>query len=500
MRTWIIITIIFCLVSVSVETYAFKVVGSRDLDNFTGRAVSLKVLQEKLEHFHETGDLPSSLYHLCGITTLFGYVVDEDNRDVILFGTVEKNLPPLYLDDFVVALRNAWMKYTKVEGNTRYYSNPGCSIDPNPQTLRELEYIGNQISNSQGEREIEMGIRKWQQACTSPQKVRVLGVPFDTHFASVMVKADYHMKKIVDGSDDVNLIWFNSLLDIDLEEAKERFMKGKEPINPGSSLNRFWFYPGKNTYLEDEGGIFIDSCEVKLLTEEEHVNASGQARGIGRANPNAKKFVEEFSASYSSITVHRPIFYELENLYRFVALVKILKYKAPHLKVGLNLDYLLDRYQVEKVKVSETLPGRSHVKRSTYKKNNGGSYQTYQVWFPICGGVEMNLDVGHKNFKKGKTHGLKKIKENTIKEKFSSNQLFWNFGKKPEEIHILIKRKRKVRSPQKNDSVVATIGDLYVNGEYFCKTLELPFKNNANKESSVPVGTYNAAIRYSRNN
>lgn len=36
----------------------------------------------------------------------------------------------------------------------------------------------------------------------------------------------------------------------------------------------------------------------------------------------------------------------------------------------------------------------------------------------------------------------------------------------------------------------STIGNLYVNGEQFCHTLELPYRNNENNISSIPLGTY----------
>ena len=40
-----------------------------------------------------------------------------------------------------------------------------------------------------------------------------------------------------------------------------------------------------------------------------------------------------------------------------------------------------------------------------------------------------------------------------------------------------------------------TKGELWVNGEFFCYTLELPFRNNINNFSSIGVGTYDAGLR-----
>jgi hypothetical protein len=106
MKRWTILLIIIGWFSV------LATAGTGDFANFNGRAISLKVLQQKLEALHGTNSRPTNLYYLCGINRIIGYVVDEANRDIILIGKVDKKLPPLYLDDFVVALRNAWGKYT----------------------------------------------------------------------------------------------------------------------------------------------------------------------------------------------------------------------------------------------------------------------------------------------------------------------------------------------------------------------------------------------------
>lgn len=60
---------------------------------------------------------------------------------------------------------------------------------------------------------------------------------------------------------------------------------------------------------------------------------------------------------------------------------------------------------------------------------------------------------------------------------------------KSNPVNILVKRTIKYD--------VCTEGELYVNGEYFCKTLELRFDNAKKDSSSIPVGTYNANIKYS---
>ncbi|MBN2398160.1 MAG: hypothetical protein JXI32_07245 [Deltaproteobacteria bacterium] len=51
-----------------------------------------------------------------------------------------------------------------------------------------------------------------------------------------------------------------------------------------------------------------------------------------------------------------------------------------------------------------------------------------------------------------------------------------------------------VRRTLKPSSGGCTLGELWVNGEFFCYTLELPFENNNNNFSSIGVGRYDAFV------
>jgi len=44
----------------------------------------------------------------------------------------------------------------------------------------------------------------------------------------------------------------------------------------------------------------------------------------------------------------------------------------------------------------------------------------------------------------------------------------------------------------------STIGELFLNGEKMCDTLELPYKDNQRSVSCIPAGEYSARLRYPR--
>ena len=61
---------------------------------------------------------------------------------------------------------------------------------------------------------------------------------------------------------------------------------------------------------------------------------------------------------------------------------------------------------------------------------------------------------------------------------------------KPNHINLLILRDTFTEE--------STIGELFLNGERFCDTLELPYRNNQRSISCIPVGEYKVRMRYPR--
>lgn len=419
-----------CLMSLFVSL--FMVTGSQAADpehgsdqRSKGRAVSLKVLQERVKPCVAKGKCPENILELCGLKKICGFVIDEKNRDLVLVGKVDATSPPLYLEDFVIALRNGWWKYAPLRGNTYYYSAPGCSIDPNPETIQRLQRVGSRVLSGSGE--MENTLQKWHTICGESQTVRVLGIPFDTNFAKITVDADYYMKRLVNGSVSLGIEGFESLTDMTLYKAREDVIQGRPISTPLSCLNRFWFFPGENRYVEDKGVVLIKRCQVKLLTEEEFLTKTGKVAGSGRANPLALTFSEKFTAKYKQISQTKPIYTELESLFRFVALAKVMRHKDAPSEAGVNFDYLLNRYPVRRTHVNRTLPGLSHVKGFEHRRDFPGGYQIARLSLPSCGGVSIDIRISKANFVRDKRGELSQLREVVLKARPSPDALSWDF-------------------------------------------------------------------------
>ena len=418
MNKWIVIFIFICFL-----IYPICVTHADDSRKI--RAVSLKVLQQESSRSCKTnGSCPEVISKMASLTKITGYIIDKKNRDIILVGEVDSDLSPILLEDFVVALRNAWLKYAVLKGRAHYYSNPGCSIDPDPLTITRLKAI--KFKNS----DPDNALKEWDHICRSPQTVRVIGIPFDSHFAFVMVKADYDMKRIVNGSDQLGIEGFNSLMDRRMEIHKEEILRKENTDRARSSMNRFWFYPDENKYWEDAGIVNIEQSKVILLTEEEFLDHQGTIVGKNRPDPLAKEFCEDFGKRYSDISEKRPIYSELENLFNLVTIAKIIKAKSSNNEAGLNLTYLVEKYHLPHHNVERQLPGLSCVKEYKYRKEYSDGYEIYHSALQSCGGVGIEINVNKKQFTKDKSGKLRKVRAVVLSNRPSQSTLYWDVANK----------------------------------------------------------------------
>jgi hypothetical protein len=363
-------TISVCLfVMVSLACSVTPVAAQSSAEKTEGVAVSLRALRD------EPGSADS--HSLFGATKLLGFLFTEDDLgpDCILVLAKEPRRPGLRFDDLAVAYRNV------AAGEAR----PACTIDPRRETLRTLSDIAQRIGSARDEQSILRHLREWEHVGKRAQDVQVFNVDAQTHFAGVMVKADYELKSLCNG--EIQIPGITSLTDRLAQRVQADIARAGTTNMPLGSQNRFWFNPGRVTYQTGEGLILLSACEVKLLTEEEAVTHEGERAGRNQANPLAQEFANDLTQQFSALAQAKPIFRELESLYRTVAILVLMHGEADEHQRTL-LGEALGSIDVAQTDFHPTLPGRVSVKTLQGKVANG----TYVLRLPSCGGVSIEID------------------------------------------------------------------------------------------------------------
>lgn len=360
--------------------------------DFPLQAVSLAALQRRLASCTARRHAcPAETVSLGGLTRLLGYTVDAARHDIVLLGLMDPAAPPIHTADFVIALRNAWFRYAPLKGNVREYSYPGCDIRPGQEAAQQLRRLDREISSHTSPASFKSDAEKWRRVCRLEQRVSVIGVPHDSHFGHVMVTADYHMKKLADGSDDPAIPGLASLSDLRMAEARQAVLEGRSG-GSGSSMNRFWLTPGENEYAGTKDAFFLQWSPVQVRTHSAGIDSAGNVRDTERTDALAEDFALRFSLLYEQVAQRRQVYRELESLFHLVALAKAMHGNQADRSAGLSLGYLLYKLSLSKQTVPREVPGWPRVREFQHRQEVPGGVKTVYLQMPSCGGVDIRLE------------------------------------------------------------------------------------------------------------
>jgi len=305
------------------------------------RKISLRRLEEAVAAaIHQGKPLSDEMRYLAGLQEIQYVFVDPEHKDIILAGPGEgwkvdkkgavvgltTGRPVMLLDDLLVALRTA---------RTAMQEVITCSIDPQPEGIVRLrEYfsthrtIGNPL---QTQANIEKAL--------GPQKITVTVVPATSHFARVMVAADYRMKRLgmhLDRSPVAGLPSFLQMV---------KLSGGRL----GNMLPRWWLEPRYESVTRSPDSLAweLQGASVKAMSEADYVGAAGNREQTVKADPLAQRWADLFTKKYDELAVADPVFGQLRNCMQMAIVSALIVREDLTTKAGYSLPTLLDPTEVE---------------------------------------------------------------------------------------------------------------------------------------------------------
>ena len=350
--------------------------------------VSLRRVLEDVQRAVTERELVSpEVLTLGGLEQIEYVFVDPDGHDLVLAGpsdeiTVDENgifvgatsgRPLLLLEDLVVALRSI---------DAARMGGMRCSIDPTPEGIARLQEVLSSTKRMPNPQKI---FRSMEEAL-GPQQVTVGGVPADTHFAQVLVAADYRMKRIGMGLESSEIAELPSYLSMVQAAA-------------GSTiLPRFWLEAQYSPIARDpdELGWKLTGGKMVCLTETDLLAREGMKRGSGRTDKNAARWCERMTAYYDDLASNKPVFRELMNCVDLAVVAALIDSRQLADRAGLDLSLLKDTssVQLSRYEVPKQVPTVAHgMKRgSRWILSASGGVQ-FQPWAFLENVVEVQ-DVG----------------------------------------------------------------------------------------------------------
>jgi len=347
-----------------------------DLKGTALRKISLRELEAAIAQARKNGaPLTDEMRYLAGLQRIQYVFVYPQHNDIVLAGPGEgwklnsqgevvgqtTNRPVLLLDDLLVALRS--MDAARPTGIT-------CSIDPTTDGLSRLQ---NLLKRTHSIGDDPQPVMTSIEQTLGPQTVTVAGVPADSHFARVLVAADYRMKRLAMGFDESPIRGLPSFMDM----LKTGGGKGARPMLP-----RWWLAADYDSLLADADGLAweLRGAGVKAMTEDEVLAAGGQRQRTGQANPLAKKWADTMTARYDELSKADAIFGQLRNCMDLAVVAALISKEHLAEKCNWSMQLLLNpELPVESYNAPQHTPS---IANATQKGNS---------WIiSASGGVQLN--------------------------------------------------------------------------------------------------------------
>ena len=275
------------------------------------RKVSITRLEKAVAESIENGTgLTDDMKYLAGLTKLQYVFVYPETGDIVIAGPAEgygqdasgraigltSGQSVMELQDLIVALR-------AFAPSGQSTSSIGCSIDPTQEGLQKMQQFLVDIAGR-----IQPGdadaVANGLQENLGEQVVSIDGISPKTHFAQVLVEADYRMK----------------LIGIGLERPPVKIVSYVAKASPAAvaanAMERWYFVPEYEAVRvsEDAQAMELVGDSVKLIGENEKVSRDGGRASSGSVNRASQAFVHSFTKRYAELAKRVPVYGQLRNL------------------------------------------------------------------------------------------------------------------------------------------------------------------------------------------
>jgi len=380
------------------------------------RKVSLNRLEALVAERLASGQgLTDDMRYLAGLTRIRNVFFYPETQDIVIAGTAEGFMTNtagrpvgihtgravLELQDLVVAMRAFPPSGQRAEAFV-------VSIDPTPEGLAKMrQYLVNiagRVTPADDQR-IAMGLRE----NLGLQDVRIEGIPRSTHFAQVMLEADYRMK----------------LIGIGLENPPVRIPSYVSRANPRSvarnALQRWYFTPNYDCVRvsDDELAMALEGEGVQLLSEDQFVQADGGRAVSTSIDRASQEFVGTFTAKYAELAAREPVYAQLRNLIDMSIAAAFIQQRDYYGRASWQMTVFGSetRFPVE------TYPEPKQVETAVNAVWKGNTLMT-----PVGGGVSIRplLALASDRIKPDEKGDLKALHEQTGIESLPKDRWWWD--------------------------------------------------------------------------
>ena len=380
------------------------------------RKVSLNRLEAAIAEKIAKGESPTDeMRYLAGLTQIQYVFFYPDTKDIVVAGPAEGYfLDPagrtlgvnsgraiLELQDLVAALR----AFPPEGKQTNVIS---VSIDPTQEGLQAMQRWLAEIAPRVGPGDADAIVAGLKEKL-GLHNVSVAGISDKTHFAQVMVEADYRMKLIGIG--------------IEPPPVKMATYIGRaSPTEVSRNAMQRWFFTPNYDCVrvsEDELAMQLEGQGVQLVGANELVQGDGTRAAVAGENPASKAFCASFTANYPQIAAKNAVYAQLKNLIDMAIAAAFIQKQDYYGQAGWKMDVLgnEDQFAIETYEAPKTVETAC---TAIWKGN--------RLMTPVGGGVRIEplQAIEPSRLLKDEQGAVKDARSKVSLEKLSKGQWWWD--------------------------------------------------------------------------
>lgn len=310
------------------------------------RKVSLVRLERAVRARLAAGKKPdSAMRHLAGLQRVQYVFCFPETGDVVVAGPAEgwvtdlsgravgvgTGRPVVLLEDLIAALR----AYRPGSRGERFL---GCTISPNAEGLTRLVAFQRTIPRvvpQRGRDLVASRVAQGMRNSLGMATIRVFGVSKNTHFAQVLIEADYRMKRIGTG--------------LEPPPVKMATFIGTLRGARHETLQRWWFVPDYDCVrvTADRLGMELIGYGVQLLGEDKLIGDDGSlAKSRSKPNNASQLFTQAFTRKYPQIAAASPVYSQLRNMIDLAVVAAYIRREEFYERAGATLGVFEDEEQL----------------------------------------------------------------------------------------------------------------------------------------------------------
>ncbi len=345
------------------------------------RKVSLPRLEKAI--IAANGTITDEMRYMAGLLRVRYVFLYPESGDIVLAGPAEgwvpdpagrvvgitSGKPVIQLQDVVTALR----AFPKDQEGPAVI---GCSIDPTEEGLQKMQEFRRSLGST-FPRGQEVTVARYMSTGVKNslglQEITIEGVPADTHFAHILVEADYRMKLIGIGLEKPP---------VRLTSFVERAASSSVPPN---ALFRWYFVPDYQCVrvTEDSAGLELVGDGVKLVGEDEVVLSGGTRAQAATSNAASRAFTTSFTKKYPELAARSPVYAELRNVIDLAVMAAFIQKNDFYTQANWKMEFLGDESKFP----VRTYPAPKQVESAVNAIIKGSRIMT-----PIGGGVQIETE------------------------------------------------------------------------------------------------------------